>query len=55
MHINQNSLFDLSDKVALVTGASSGMGKAIAEAMGLQGAKVVVSSNDTEGVKNDKI
>jgi NAD(P)-dependent dehydrogenase (short-subunit alcohol dehydrogenase family) len=42
-------LFDLSGKVALVTGASSGMGKAIAEALGVQGAKVVISSNDTEG------
>ena len=48
---NPNSLFDLSDKVAIVTGASSGMGKAIAEAMGSHGAKVVVASNDTEGVK----
>ncbi len=43
------NLFDLTGKVALVTGASSGMGKAIAEAMGAQGAKVVVSSHDTEG------
>lgn len=42
-------LFDLKDKVALITGASSGMGKAIAEAMGTHGAKVIVSSNDTEG------
>lgn len=42
-------LFDLSGKIALVTGASSGMGKAIAEAMGLHGARVVVSSNDVEG------
>jgi NAD(P)-dependent dehydrogenase (short-subunit alcohol dehydrogenase family) len=43
------NLFDLTNKVALITGASSGMGKAIAEAMGLQGAKIIVSSNDTEG------
>ena len=44
-----DKLFDLTGKIALVTGASSGMGKAIAEAMGFHGAKVVVSSNDTEG------
>jgi NAD(P)-dependent dehydrogenase (short-subunit alcohol dehydrogenase family) len=43
------NLFDLTGKVALVTGASSGMGKAIAEAMGAYGAKVVISSNDVEG------
>jgi NAD(P)-dependent dehydrogenase (short-subunit alcohol dehydrogenase family) len=44
-------LFDLTGKTALVTGATSGMGKAIAEAMGLHGAKVVVSSNDPVGVQ----
>ena len=43
------NLFNLTNKVALVTGSSSGMGKAIAEAMGAHGAKVVISSNDTEG------
>ena len=43
------NLFDLTGKVALVTGATSGMGKAIAEALGTHGAKVIVSSNDTEG------
>lgn len=42
------NLFDLTGKTALVTGSSSGMGKAIAEAMGLQGATVIISSNDEQ-------
>lgn len=37
-------LFDLSGKVALLTGASKGMGKAMAMALAEHGAKVVVSS-----------
>ncbi|MFD1470068.1 SDR family NAD(P)-dependent oxidoreductase [Hymenobacter caeli] len=41
-----SNLFDLTGKVALVTGASSGMGQAIALAMGQHGATVVVSGND---------
>lgn len=44
-------LFDLHGKTALITGASSGMGKAIAEALGAHGARVVVSSNDAEACK----
>lgn len=43
------ALFDLTGKVALVTGSSSGMGRAVAEAMGLHGATVIVSSNDADG------
>ncbi len=42
-------LFDLSGKIALITGSSSGMGRAIAEAMGQHGATVIISSNDAEG------
>lgn len=35
--------FDLTGKVALVTGSSNGLGKAMAKALGLAGAKVVVN------------
>ncbi|MGX7689179.1 SDR family NAD(P)-dependent oxidoreductase [Flectobacillus roseus] len=40
------NLFDLTGKVALVTGATSGMGKAIAETLGLHGATLMIASND---------
>jgi len=36
-----DSLFNLSEKVAVVTGASSGLGRRAAEVLALVGAKVV--------------
>ncbi|KOR75979.1 SDR family oxidoreductase [Paenibacillus solani] len=41
----------LENKVAIVTGAASGMGKAIAEGYAAEGAKVVVSDLNLEGAK----
>lgn len=40
----ETDLFDLTGKVAIITGSSKGIGKAIASAMAAHGAKVVISS-----------
>lgn len=45
-------LFDLKGKVALVTGSSSGMGRAIAELLGLHGATIIISSNDKKACED---
>lgn len=42
------SLFDLSGRVAIVTGGSKGIGRAICERLAEHGAKVVVSSRKVE-------
>lgn len=45
-----SSSFDLTGKVAIITGASRGIGRSIAEAYSEAGAKVVLSSRKQEGV-----
>jgi len=42
--------FRLDNKVAIITGASKGIGKAIAKALGQQGAKIVIVSRKQEAV-----
>ena len=47
-------MFDLSGHTALVTGASGGIGSAIARALSLQGAKVVVSGTRLDALEDLK-
>ena len=44
------SLLDLSDKTALVSGASRGIGAAIAHLLAAEGAHVVCTSRDRKSV-----
>ena len=49
--IDARALFDLSGQVAVITGSSRGIGRAIAEALASAGAKVVISSRKLDKCK----
>ncbi len=50
-NVKPDHLFDLSGRVAIVTGAASGMGRAIALGLDAFGAQVVVADIDADGAK----
>ena len=47
--MSKTNLFDLDGKIAFVSGASRGIGEAIAKLLAQQGAHVIVSSRKIEG------
>ncbi|MFM8291627.1 MAG: SDR family NAD(P)-dependent oxidoreductase [Planctomycetia bacterium] len=50
MHLTPPPLFDLSEKIAVVSGAASGMGKAAALALAAHGATVVMLDRNEAGL-----
>ncbi|HAB63814.1 MAG TPA: short-chain dehydrogenase, partial [Pseudomonas sp.] len=47
--MSKTNLFDLDGKIAFVSGASRGIGEAIAKLLAQQGAHVIVSSRKIDG------
>jgi 2-deoxy-D-gluconate 3-dehydrogenase len=51
MEMKEQKLFSVLNKVVLITGASRGIGKALAIGLGAAGAKVICASSHKEGTK----
>ncbi|MGO2240161.1 MAG: SDR family oxidoreductase [Halomonas sp.] len=47
----QQALFDISDRLALITGSSRGLGNALARGLAHQGARVILHGRDLDKVK----
>lgn len=47
----QKNMFDLSGKVAIVTGGAGGIGEALAMGLGMQGATVIVASRNQQAIE----
>jgi gluconate 5-dehydrogenase len=52
MNVNIGSLFDLSGRIALVTGSSAGIGLALALGLGRAGARVVLNGRHQDKIAN---
>ncbi len=47
-----NKMFDLTGKVALVTGGSKGLGRAMARGLALAGADIVINSRNGDELES---
>ncbi|MBP7504936.1 MAG: SDR family NAD(P)-dependent oxidoreductase, partial [Prolixibacteraceae bacterium] len=52
--MNMNDLFDLTGKVALITGGTHGIGMAIGKILGQAGARICVNDLSTERLETAK-
>ena len=51
MHADLSKLFDLTGRVALVTGGSKGLGKAMARGLAMAGADIFISARNADELK----
>src|SRR5439155_19932736 len=51
-HMNATKLFDLSGRVALVTGGNKGLGKAMARGLAQAGADIVLASRNEDELRS---